>query len=810
MPPISALSPDQLYTRCDPDAFQFETTRDLKGSAAILGQERASEAMRFGLDMTLDGYNVFVMGPPGTGRHRFVRRFLEGKAGDLPPAQDWCYVNNFDDPLKPRALKLPPGVGCRFRSDIERLVTDARAAIPAAFESDDYRIRRQAIEEGFKEEQGEMLETLQKEAEGRGMSLIQTPTGIAFAPVREGQVISPEEFQKLPEDEKKQVQEHVEALTNQLQAAMRSAPKRVRELRARVRELDKDITEFAVGSLIEDVIETYKEHIPVVEHLGKLRADIIENVDLFIPTPHAPDEMQEQSAMAAVFRKPEEAAALRRYGVNVIVDNSVTKGAPIVFHDNPSYPFLMGRTEHMAQMGALVTDFSLIKGGALHEANGGYLVLDARKILSQPFAWEGLKQALRADEIRIETPGQSQGFLGTVSLEPEPIPLDVKVVLIGDAMLHYLLQTQDPDFPDLFKVAAEFDDRLERNQEAHQKFAELLSGMVDAEKLKPLHRTAVARLADESARHAGDSERMSTRIAPLADIVREANYWASQNSHDTVDADDIQKAIDSKKRRVSRYSERVQEEILRETILIDTTGSKVGQINGLAVSQIGETAFGKPSRITARLRIGAGKVLDVEREVELGGPLHSKGVMILTSYIASHYLSDEPLSLSASIVFEQSYGGVDGDSASSTELYALLSALSGLPISQGLAVTGSVNQYGEVQAIGGANEKIEGFFDICKARGLTGSQGVLVPASNVKHLMLREDVINAARENQFSIYSVETIDQGIELLTGVEAGDKQPDGTFPDGTVNARVQARLKDLAQKRRQFGRSDDGSTS
>ncbi len=812
MAPIPALAPDKLFTRCDPDAFTFETTKELKGSSAILGQERASEAMVFGLDMSLDGYNVFVMGTPGTGRHRFVRRFLEGKAPSLPPASDWCYVNNFDDPLKPRALKLPPGMGCRFRADLERLVTDARAAIPAAFESDDYRIRRQAIEEGFKEEQGAMLETLQTEAETRGMSLIQTPTGIAFAPVRDGQVISPEDFQKLPEDEKKQVQEHVEALTNQLQTAMRSAPKRVRELRARILELDQDNTEFAVGSLIEDLIEAYKDQEQVIEHLGRLRADIIENVDLFIPAPQMPDQAQAeaQSAMAAVFRKPEEAAALRRYGVNVIVDNRGATGAPIVFHDNPSYPFLLGRSEHQAQMGALVTDFSLIKGGALHEANGGYLVLDARKLLTQPYAWEGLKQALRADEIRIETPGQSQGFLGTISLEPEPIPLDVKVILIGDAMLHYLLQTQDPDFPDLFKVAAEFDDRLERTQDAHQKFAELLGGMVDAEKLMPLHRSAVARLTEESARHAGDSERLSTRIAPLADIVREANYWAGQNSRDVVDADDIQKAIDARKRRVSRYSERIQEEILRETILIDTSGSRVGQINGLAVSQIGETAFGKPSRITARLRIGSGKVLDVEREVELGGPLHSKGVMILTSYIASHYLADEPLSLSASIVFEQSYGGVDGDSASSTELYALLSALSGLPISQGLAVTGSVNQYGEVQAIGGANEKIEGFFDICKARGLTGQQGVLVPASNVKHLMLRDDVIDAARDNQFSVYSVETIDQGIELLTGVEAGAKKEDGTFPEGTVNARVQSRLRDLASKRRAFGSSGEGASA
>ncbi len=486
-----------------------------------------------------------------------------------------------------------------------------------------------------------------------------------------------------------------------------------------------------------------------------------------------------------------------------MVDNAALEHAPVVYEDDPTYERLVGRIEHRAEMGTLFTDFHMIQAGALHRASGGYLILDARKLLSQPMAWQGLKQALRAGNIRIEPIGRVMGAISTVSLEPEPIPLDVKVVLVGERMIYYMLSEADPDFRRLFKVAADFDEQIERSDENNALFARLVATLARAEKLKPLDCAGVARALEYSARQAGDCERLSTRLEALADLLREADYWAGKKGNGRIGGDDVQHAVDAQVRRLDRVRERTQEQIGRGTIAIDTAGSVVGQVNGLAVLQVGGFAFGRPSRITARVRIGKGEVIDIEREVALGGPLHSKGVLILSGYLSAHYASDRPLSLSASLVFEQSYGGIDGDSASSTELYALLSAISGVPIKQGFAVTGSVNQFGTVQAIGGANEKIEGFFDICAARGLTGDQGVLIPATNVKNLMLHRRVVDAARDGKFHIYPVETIEQGIEILTGMPAGQRGPDGDFPEGSLNRLVEARLAELAEKRREYAR-------
>jgi lon-related putative ATP-dependent protease len=493
--------------------------------------------------------------------------------------------------------------------------------------------------------------------------------------------------------------------------------------------------------------------------------------------------------------------------VNVMVDHSATTGAPIVYEDHPTVQNLMGRVEHTAQMGTLVTDFNLIKAGALHRANGGYLILEARKVLLQPFTWEELKRALRSQEIRLETLAQTLSLISTVSLEPEPIPLDVKVVLLGERLLYYTLAQFDPDFAELFKVAADFEDQMDRNADGHLLYARLIASLARKEQLRPFDRGAVARVIERSARLAGDAEKLTAHLRSIVDLLREADYWAGEAGHQVITADDVQQAIDAQIRRLDRVRERVQEEIQRGTILIDTEGATVGQVNGLSVLAVGQFAFGRPSRITARVRLGRGEVVDIEREVALGGPIHSKGVLILASYLGARYVPDRPLSLSASLVFEQSYSGVEGDSASSTELYALLSALAELPVKQGLAVTGSVNQYGQVQAIGGVNEKIEGFFDICRARGLTGEQGVLIPASNVKHLMLRHDVIDAVAAGQFQVYPVETIDQGIELLTGVPAGERDAQGAFPEGSVNQRVEARLVALSEKRLAFGVPERG---
>ncbi len=492
--------------------------------------------------------------------------------------------------------------------------------------------------------------------------------------------------------------------------------------------------------------------------------------------------------------------------MNVLVDQSEVEHAPVIYEDNPTYQNLLGRIEYQPQMGALITDFNMIRPGTLHQANGGYLVLDARKVLLEPYAWEGLKRALEAGELRVESPLQSFTFISTVTLDPEPIPLNVKVALLGDATLYYLLSALDPEFSQLFKVMVDFDELMDRSQENQELYARLIATLAKKEGLRPFDRGAVARVIEQSARMVSDSEKLSARIRTVTDLLREADYWAGQNEHEVVAAGDVQQALDAQDYRSDRLRERVQEAILRETVFIDTEGVKEGQVNALSVMQFGNFAFARPSRITARVRLGRGEVVDIEREVEMSGPIHSKGVLILAGFLGARYASDRPLSLSASLVFEQSYGGVDGDSASSTELYALLSAISGVPIKQSLAVTGSVNQHGQVQAIGGVNEKIEGFFDVCKARGLTGEQGVLIPVANVKHLMLRSDVIEAVRAGEFKIYPIETIDQGVEVLTDVPAGEPDEEGVYPEGTLNALVQNRLQELAEARMQYAGGED----
>jgi lon-related putative ATP-dependent protease len=524
------------------------------------------------------------------------------------------------------------------------------------------------------------------------------------------------------------------------------------------------------------------------------------------------DDQSESRQMAraamALAGGPSDSPPLRKYKVNLLVDHSQSEVGPVVDEDNPTYTNLIGRVEHIPQMGALLTDFNLIKPGALHRANGGYLILDARKVLLQPYAWEGLKRALHAGKIQIESPGQAYGLLSTVSLEPEPIPLDVKVGLTGDRELYYMLSALDPEFDELFKVMADFETALEKDKKSLKDYANLIARLARNEDLRPFDRAAVGRVIEHASRLVEDTDKLTARLRQVSDLLRESDYWAGQSKQDVVRVEDVQKAIDAQIHRADRLRERMQEQILRKTIYIDTKGERVGQINGLSVIELGGFSFGRPSRITARARMGKGEVVDIEREVELGGPLHSKGVYILEGFLGARYAEDTPLSLSASLVFEQSYGGVDGDSASSAELYALMSAIGDIPIRQSLAVTGSVNQLGEIQPIGGVNEKIEGFFDICKSRRLTGDQGVLIPASNVKHLMLRKDVVEAVAAGKFHIYPVKTVDQGMGLLTGLPAGKRTKAGEYPDGSFNRKITQRLQDLAERRQEI-QSSDGQT-
>ncbi len=799
MATITPLAPEALCQLCDPEQFSFETTAELDDLEDVIGQDRAIDAINFAIGIRQEGYNLFALGPHGTGKFTSVNRSLKLKAAEEAVPSDWCYVFNFEQPHMPNALMLPHGQGEQLRQDMSQLVEELFAVMPSAFEDEEYVNRRRAIDSEYQERHESAIDRIRKDAEEKQIALIRTPSGLAFAPMRDTEVIKPEDFLALPEEQRTEIEGQIEILQNKLQDVLRQVPQWMREGRARVKTLNEETSTFAISPLFEEIQEKYKDLEDVLIYLTAVKNDIVQNNNQFLASE---DESQAEQPSAKHVRVESATGAFaNRYRVNVIIDHSHSDGAPVVYEQNPTYPNLIGRLEHFAQMGALLTDFTLIKAGALHRANGGYLIVDARKLLTNPFAWEGLKRALRGGEITIEAPSEAGGLVTTIALQPRPIPLDVKVVLLGDRQLYYLMHQHDPDFGELFKVAADFDDQMDRTLENNKAYALLIGTLVRKEDLRHFDRTGVAKVIEYSARIVGDGEKLSAHMQSVADILREANYCASESGSEVVDGRHVQQAIEAQVYRSSRLRERLQEAILRDTILIDTDDSKVGQINGLSVLMLGNYAFGRPSRITARVRLGKGEVVDIERQVELGGPLHSKGVLILSSYLGSRYASGRPLSLSASLVFEQSYGGVDGDSASSAELYALLSALSETPIKQSLAVTGSVNQHGQVQAIGGVNDKIEGFFDICSARGLTGDQGVLVPIANVKNLMIRQDVVEAVMEGNFHIYPIETIEQGIEVLTGVPAGVIDEEGSYPEGSINQLVTSRLVSMAEARREF---------
>lgn len=802
----SGLVPlERLRARVDIGAFGFETTDELEDLAMPIGQERALDAIRTGLRLGHQGYNIFAAGPQGTGKHETVRGLLSEEAATRAAPADWCYVNNFQDSHQPNAIQLPSNRGCEFKNAMDRLVSDLQSALSSAFRTDEYRTSLQMIEEELKERQEAALEMVRNAAAEKSVSLIHTPMGYAFAPMAEGRVIAPEKFRGLPQETRRQFEESISALEQELQAALQNLPAWLQETREKVRRLNEDTAKFSVQHLIRSLIQEFQDLEEIVAYLDQVQQDVSENVETFLGLAEQSDAGPFERAMR------QETDFFRRYQVNLLVDHSEANAAPVVYEDEPSFERLMGRVEHRAELGALVTDFNMIRPGALHRANGGYLILDARKVLTQPMAWEALKRTLKAGEIRIESMYSALGLPTTTTLDPEPIPLDVKIVLIGEGMLYYLLYHHDPEFSQLFKILGDFDERIERTGDNAALYARLIATVARRGSLSAFDRGAVAELSEYAARRAQDSERFSTEIDALADVMREANLIAANGGASVVGRDAVQAALDAQQVRHGRASERIREQMLRGTVLVDTEGEKVGQINGLAVYMLGASMFGKPNRITARVRLGKGNVVDIEREVELGGPTHSKGVLILSGYLGSHYLPDRPLSLAASLVFEQSYGGVDGDSASSAELYALLSALADVPVKQHFAVTGSVNQRGEVQAIGGVNEKIEGFFDLCEARGLSGDHGVLIPASNVKNLMLDQRVLDAVEAGKFQVHAVETINQGLEILTGMTAGERDDNGDFPEGSVNQRVAARLADFAQKRAKFagaGEGGDGS--
>lgn len=800
-----ALAPEVLYHACDMSTLAFKTTDDLETSSDIIGQDRALEALKFGIGIKHDGYNLFVSGSTGLGKHTIVKKLLKTKVVDTPTPSDWCYINNFEHHHNPRFLKLPAGYGRNLRNDMQQLIEDLQVAIPAAFETDEYNTRVKEIKDALTVLEKTEFEKLSEKAASQNIAFMRTPGGgYTLGPMRDDKVLTPQEFDELSEKEQDDVNKKIDEIENEVNATLHKVPIWTRETREKIKLLNREVTLSTVDQFIDELRERYNQLPDVLKFINDINNEIIEDVDSF---------RHQGESVISIPGLELPKVSFSQYQVNVLVDNSDVEGAPVIYEDNPTYNNLMGRIEHMAQYGTLLTNFTLIKSGALHRANGGFLIVDAHRLLTSPFAYEGLKRALRAREVRIESLEKMLSVTSTISLEPEPIPIDLKVVITGDRWLYYLLKKYDPEFNQLFKVTADFSEEIDRNSENTLLYARMIATFQHDNKLKPFNQKAVALIIEDCARKIEDAEKISLHMENLLDLLREADYWAEHEKHDVVQRDDVQVALDTRIRRLDQFRELVHEQVLRGTYLLDTEGSKVAQVNGLSIIQLDSYSFGRPSKITATARLGSGKVIDIEREVELGGSIHSKGVLILSSYLANRYVQEEPLSLSASLVFEQSYGMIEGDSASVAELCALLSALAKLPIDQSFAVTGSVNQLGQVQAIGGVNEKIEGFFDICKSRELTGSQAVIIPASNIKHLMLRSDVVTAVKEKQFNVYAVETVDQVMELLTGKAAGNADDNNIFPDDSINGMVQNQLLEMNHKRQQFAKelknnNDDNS--
>jgi predicted ATP-dependent protease len=794
MPVPEPLRAEALAWDCPEGAFA-DLDETPAAPAAPLGQTRAVEALSFALQLGDTGYNVFAMGPEALGKREVVLDRLRAHATGDPAPLDLCYVNNFGEARRPRRLSLPPGTGRRLREDMVQLVRELKPSLSAAFENEEYRTQKETLEQGVKDRQEAAIHEVEEHARQRSITLQRTPMGFAFMPMKDGEVIPPDDFNKLPDDERKRFREAISELERELQAAVRQFPQWVSEVREQARDLARRTADDALGHLFDPRVERYADHEGVRAFLDGVRRDILDHVDTILEIPDEGFDVRAENV-------EQGHDLIRRYLVNLLVDSSEREGAPVIVEDDPSYDRLFGRIEHRAQQGALTTDLHLIRDGALHRANGGYLVLEVMRLLARPFAWDALTRALERGEVAIEPPMQAMGLMTTTTLEPQPTPLKVKVVLLGSRLLYHLLRAYEPKFPRLFKIAADFEEEVRHDDGRLEAFGRERRAQAEADKLLPVAAGGLARLAEYAARLSGDRDKLSTERETLGDVLREADVLARRGGLDHVDRAAVSDAIKGRLHRLGRAREKTLELIEEGTVRIATGGEATGQINGLAVADLGEAAFGKPARITARVRMGAGHVVDIEREAKLGGPVHSKGVLILSGYLSAHYAVDVPLSLHASLVFEQSYGGVEGDSASSAELMALLSALAELPIAQRFAVTGSVNQYGEVQAIGGVNEKIEGFFDLCDARGLDGGQGVLIPKANARHLMLHRRVRDAVAAGRFHVHAVDHVDEGLELLTGRAAGERGDDGRFPEGTVHDRVDRRLRDFAERRRAFG--------
>ncbi len=802
---VHRVSPDRMTWRCDPAALPFATTEEVNPELGVIGQERAANALAFGLEMQASGFHIFVSGQTGTGRTQVTRALAERAARERPTPEDLLYVNNFSAAAYPTAILLPPGQGTRLARAMDELTVTVQREIRRTFEVQAYRQRRDKIHETMERDRDQLIQQTVERAAAQGFDLTTTPMGVMAVPVVHGHPMTAEEFAQLPAEEQHRRQEAGDALAAEMRDVLERGQAMDRDAHVQIAELDREVARATLVPLIREQQTAFAQYPAVVDYLGQVLDDMVQRIDELRQYSVAELQAGEKQAVSLA----EQLAALGRggpadrYRVNVLVDNQRVEGAPVVFEPNPTYYNLLGRIEYQSRFGGALTDFRMIEPGALHRANGGYLVLQAFDVLSNPFSWDALKRALRTGEIRIENMGEQLAPVPVATLRPKPIPLTVKVVLIGSPALYYLLYFNDEDFRKLFTVKADFDVELARTSERLGQYAGFISRQVREQKLRHLDRGAVARVVEYGARLAEHQEKLSTEFQQIAEVVAEASYWATKAASQYVLAEHVERAISQKRYRSNLVEEKLRQLIAEGTILLDTTGARTGQINGLSILDLGDYSFGLPVRVTAHTAVGAEGVINVEREAHMSGRVHNKAFLILTSVLTARYGQDKPLALAAKISFEQTYDEVEGDSASSTELYALISCLADLPLRQDIAVTGSVNQHGEVQAVGGVTRKIEGFFDVCRLRGLTGTQGVLIPAANLPHLLLREDVVQAAQAAQFHIWAVRTIDEGLEILTGVRAGARQQDGSWEPGTINDRADQRLRDYAGRLQAFSR-------
>ena len=791
---------EDLSWQCDPALFDFETTANLPCLEETLGQERALAAIDFGLGMQDSGYNIFILGEPGTGRSSAIRKILGRRAVTKPVPDDWCYVNNFQDNTRPLQINLPAGYGCKIHRDMENLVVRLAEEIPKVFESKEYEQRKNEITGEFQEKNRRLFQEMDESASEQGFILQRSVNGLVLVPVRDGNPLTQQDFENLTAEERSDFDARGTVLQGRLNEVHRQARDLEKELRLAMTTMEKEVLLASVGHLFEELCVRYAAYPKVIDYFDNCKKDILERIDEFRPS-------EEPRINLPMFKMGgNERPTFERYKINLLLDNHEQQGAPVVYEANPTYFNLFGRIDHLIEMGNAVTNFTMIKAGALHRANGGYLILDCRELLLSPFSYDALKRAIRNREIKIEDVTEQYRFIATVSLKPEAVPLNCKIIIIGTPELYYLLHHYDPDFRKFFKTKAEFDGRMDNSHENARQYASFVAAKCAEEALLPFAADGVARIVEYSVRLIADKKRLSSRFLDIADLIREASFFAGRDTAASVARKHVDLAGDARIYRSNQVEERIQELIDDGTLLIDTTEAVVGQVNGLSVYQLADYSFGRPSRVTVRTYLGRSGVINIEREVKLSGPIHDKGVLILTGYLGDRFAQDKPLSLAATICFEQSYSGVEGDSASSTELYALLSSLANVPIRQGIAVTGSVNQRGQIQPIGGANEKIEGFFAVCKKRGLDGTQGVIIPIQNVQNLLLKEEVVNAVRDQLFTIWAVASIDQGMELLTGVPAGVRQEDGSWTAESINAKVDSRLREMYETLKKSGSSKD----